>query len=111
MRFYNLFLLFIFLNFSCTTNSVNDDFSNEISLNEAKTNGLHIVIEEAGFKKIVDLRNKYVHKKIFNEKLYSKALLILPATDKLEVLVLDVPLLLPEPSSVTTVLAASSLHL
>ena len=76
MRFYNLFLLFIFLNFSCTTNSVNDDFSNEISLNEAKTNGLHIVIEEAGFKKIVDLRNKYVHKKIFNEKLYSKALLI-----------------------------------
>ena len=76
MKFHNLFLLFIFLNFSCTTTSVNDDFSNEISLKEAKTNGLHILIEDAGFKKIVDLRNKYVHKKIFNEKLYSKALLI-----------------------------------
>ncbi len=66
----------ICIHFACSTLQPNSNTSNEITLEEAKHNGIHIVIPDTGFHKIVELRNRAVKSGFLGEKIYSEALLI-----------------------------------
>ncbi len=66
----------ICIHFACSTIHKNSNTYNEITLEEARHNGIHIVIPDTGFQKIVALRNRAVKSGFLGEKIYSEALLI-----------------------------------
>ena len=69
-------LLCVCIHFACSTKPTNSNTFNEITLEEAKHNGIHIIIPDTGFEKIVDLRNRAVKSGFLGEKVYSDAVLI-----------------------------------
>ena len=70
----NSFLIFIFS--GCSPNYINDNLSNQISVDELRNNGLKIIIPDSSFKKILELRNLYLSRKMISKGSYFEAKLI-----------------------------------
>ena len=69
-------ILFVCIHFACSTIQPNSKNSNGITLEDAKSNGIHIIIPDTGFQKIVELRNRSVKAGFLGDKVYSEAMLV-----------------------------------
>ena len=69
-------ILFVCIHFACSTIQPNSKNSNSIDLEDAKKNGIHIIIPDTGFQKIVELRKRAVKAGFLGDKIYSDAMLV-----------------------------------